>query len=113
MRKVVDFVNGEQVIRDELPGELPEPEDPLIREREGMVVSRFQAKAALLQVGLLSQVEMLLAGGADPLAQLAWNEAQEFQRNSPTITYLASHPSIGLSATDLDNLFRLAATIRA
>lgn len=84
--------------------------DPLIEEREGMVCSRFQAMAALLDADLLSIVSTALSG-AGPLAQLAWAEATEFHRNSPTIAAIAS----GLGLTDLqtDDLFRAAMAITA
>ena len=84
--------------------------DPIIAERAAMTVSRFQALAALLNAGLLSQVNAALAD-AGPLAQLAWAEATEFRRNSPTIAGLAS--GLGLTDTQVDDLFRAAALITA
>lgn len=84
--------------------------DPLIAERAAMTVSRFQAMAALLNAGLLSQVNAALAD-AGPLAQLAWAEATEFRRNSPTIAGLSA--GLGLTDTQVDDLFRAAALINA
>lgn len=72
-------------------------------------VTRLQAKAALLQAGRLAQVEGLIAN-SDPMVQLAWNEASEFQRDSPTIATLAA--LVGMSQTEIDNLFIAAATIK-
>ena len=79
-------------------------------ERAGMVCSRFQAKAALLSAGLLDAVEAAM-DQADPVAQLAWREAVEFRRNSPTIAALL----VALDLTDeqLDDLFRAAMQIEA
>lgn len=74
------------------------------------VVSRFQARAALHQAGLLTAAEAAVAA-ADTLTQIAWADAQEFRRNSPTIAALAA--SIGLTETQIDDLFRQAATITA
>ena len=88
----------------------PEPAETLAREREGMVCSRFQAKAALLQAGLLDQVEAVLAE-ADPVAKLAWADAVEFRRNSPTIAALAK--SVDMTDEQVDDLFRAAMKIRA
>jgi len=88
----------------------PPPPDPIIAERAAMTVSRFQALAALLNAGLLSQVNVALAD-AGPLAQLAWAEATEFRRNSPTIAGLAA--GLGLTDTEVDDLFRAAALITA
>lgn len=78
------------------------------------VVSRFQAKAALLQMGLLDQVENLMAG-MDPMTRLAWTEAVEFRRSSPLLNSLAPYltwpDGTTLAETDLDDLFNLAQTI--
>lgn len=73
-------------------------------------ISRFQARAALLAAGLLSDVEAAVAA-ADPFAQLAWAEAQEWRRDSPTLLALAH--GIGLTDADIDDLFVQAAAIRA
>jgi len=79
-----------------------------------VVVSRLQAKAALLQMGLLDQVEALMAG-MDLMSRLAWTEAVEFRRSSPILNSLAPYLSwpdaTALTAADLDDLFSLAKTI--
>lgn len=78
------------------------------------VASRLQAKAALLQMGLLDQVEALMVG-MDPMTRLAWTEAVEFRRSSPLLNglapYLAWPDGTALSELDLDELFNLAQTI--
>lgn len=74
------------------------------------VVSRFQARAALYGAGLLDDVEAAIAS-ADPITQMAWADAQEFQRNSPTILSLAA--VLGLSESDVDELFITASGIVA
>jgi len=80
--------------------------------RQGMVVSPFQAKAALLQAGLLTQVEALINDPAtDPLVVLAWNNASEYRRTSPMIISLGTE--LGLNDTQLDDLFMAAAQITA
>lgn len=86
------------------------PAELLAAERASMVCSRFQAKAALHQAGLLQAVNDAMAD-ADPVAQLAWTEAVEFRRNSPTINALAV--SLGLTDEQLDDLFRSATQIEA
>jgi len=92
------------------PYTAPAMPDPIIAERAAMTVSRFQAMAALLNAGLLSQVNVALAD-AGPLAQLAWAEATEFRRNSPTIAGLSA--GLGLTDAQVDDLFRAAALITA
>lgn len=74
------------------------------------VVSRFQARAALLQAGLLSVAETAIASG-DPIQQLAWADAQEFRRASPTVAAIGA--ALGLSEGDIDDLFIAAAAIEA
>jgi len=88
----------------------PDPAVELDKERASMVVSRFQAKAAMLQAGMLPDVEAAISA-ADATTQLAWAEAVEFRRNSPTITALAQ--SLGLTDEQVDDLFRQAVTITA
>jgi len=80
--------------------------------REGMVVSPFQARAALAEVGLLDAVEALMADPQTPaVARLAWRYAQEFPRTSPTIAAMAA--ALGLSEERVDALFEAAAGIVA
>ena len=75
-------------------------------------VSRFQARAALLQAGLLDDIETYMADPAtDPFVRIAWQDAQVFKRNSPTV--LSLQPLLGLTDEQLDDLFRFAATIVA
>ena len=77
-------------------------------------VSRLQAKAALLQMGLLDQVDALVAG-LDQMTRLAWAEATTFRRDSPLLislsAYLVWPDGHALTKADLDALFDLAETI--
>jgi hypothetical protein len=77
-------------------------------------VSRLQAKAALLQMGLLDQVDTLV-NGLDHMTRLAWAEAITFRRDSPLLialsAYLAWPDGQALTEADLDALFDLAETI--
>lgn len=76
------------------------------------VVSKFQAKVALDNAGLLDTVEAIMAAPETPkVNKLAWTETQEFKRNSGLVTTMAG--VLGLSSTQVDDLFRLAATIEA
>lgn len=88
----------------------PTPAEALAAERARMVVSRFQARAALHLAGLLPQVEAAV-NAADPMVQIAWADAQEFRRSSPTIAALAV--ALELDDETLDQLFRDAAQIAA
>lgn len=94
----------------------PDWSPTLAERREKMVVSRFQAKAALAAAGLLTSAETAVSD-ADATAQLAWSEAIEFRRNSPTIATLAMalYPGEPQETVDanLDALFAAAALIEA
>ena len=82
----------------------------LAAERASMVVSRFQARAALLQNNLLDTASGAIAQ-ADAMSQLAWEDAQEFRRNSPLVASIGG--ALSLTDEQLDDLFRLAKTIEA
>jgi len=87
---------------------LPPPDPPVMPEPVPEVISRFQAKVALLQMGLLAAAEAHVLGEST-LAAMAWEDVNEFRRDSPLVNHIA--PELGLDAEGLDNLFRLAATI--
>lgn len=74
------------------------------------VVTPFQAKAALLQAGLLNTVKAAIAS-APAITQLAWSDATEFTRDSPTIATMAG--ALGLTSAQVDALFVAAAAIQA
>jgi hypothetical protein len=88
---------------------LPPPDPPETPLAVPEVISRFQAKAALSQMALLDDAEayVLSQGG---LAAMTWEDINEFRRDSPLVNEIA--PELGLDAEELDDLFRLAITIR-
>lgn len=76
------------------------------------LVSKFQAKAALLNAGHLATVEAIMSNQATPeLMRLAWTEAQEFRRDSPTVAAMAA--ALDLTDEDVDNLFVYAEGVSA
>lgn len=96
----------------DLEAEAAERERELREFREGLVVSRFQARAALHQAGMLDQVQTMMDDpDTDMVTKLAWQDAQEFKRLSPTVKALGK--ALGLGDRDLDNLFEQAALIEA
>ena len=89
----------------------PEQEEPPL-DGVPQVVTRFQARAALHLAGLLTTVESLMTDPqTDMLARLAWQDAQEFRRQSPTVLSMAA--TLGLTDEQLDALFTTAAGIEA
>lgn len=82
------------------------------QQREAMVVSRFQAKAALSNAGMLATVQALMDDPSTPeVYRLAWQDALEFRRLSPTLT--AMNAVLGLTDEQIDDLFVAAASITA
>lgn len=74
-------------------------------------VTRFQARAALHLANLLPSVDAAIAASGNAIAQLAWADAQVFERNSPTIAAMAG--ALGLTSEQIDALFVSAAQIQA
>ena len=76
-----------------------------------MTATRFQAKAALDDAGLLDQVENYMAGEDVPRrSKLAWQEAS-FRRGSKMVNDIGSE--LGLSEEEMDALFKAAREIEA
>lgn len=71
-------------------------------------VSAMQLKQALLQLELLDLVEAAVAGGPRAL-QIYFAETSEFHRIHPELVALAT--ALGKTAEEIDQVFRLAATI--
>lgn len=75
-------------------------------------ISKFQAKMILNQYDLLNTVEAMMVDETTPITvKLAWNDAQEFRRNSPTIATMAA--ALNLDDATLDQMFIQAAQIQA
>ena len=72
------------------------------------LVTATQIVRALAQMGLLAAVQAAVAQ-ADPLTAALWAHASEFARDDAMIAAIAI--AIGKTQADLDNLFRLAATL--
>jgi hypothetical protein len=77
------------------------------------VVSRRQARRALLDAGLLASVQPAIDAVQDATLraqmQIDWDDSQEFQRDHPTLLALGS--ALGLDAAGIDALFIAAAAL--
>lgn len=82
--------------------------DGALVELVPQVVTIRQAKLALLQDGLLDDIEAAMSH-ADRATQIEWEYATEFHRDWPAL--VAMQPALGLSDAQVDDLFRLAATL--
>ena len=75
-------------------------------------VSMRQARLALFQQGKLDQVQPLIDAMTEPAkttTQISWDYAQNVQRDDDLVVQLSA--AMGLTSTDLDALFTLAATL--
>jgi hypothetical protein len=82
--------------------------DPFVAPPVELSVTPRQARLALLQAGLLDQVQAAVdaAGGA---TKITWEYALEIKRTDPMITAIGS--ALNLTPEQIDNLFQLAATL--
>lgn len=76
------------------------------------VVTMRQARLALLQQGLLFQVQTAIDSLPSPqkeAAQIEWDYSSEVHRDKPFVQLLGA--ALGLTEEQLDNLFVLASTL--
>ena len=75
-------------------------------------VSMRQARLALIQQGLLDQVNAVIASLPEPeksIVETEWEYAATVERKSPWIATLA--PALNMTEEQMDDLFKLAATL--
>lgn len=92
-------------------GNTPQPADPVVPAVPAVVTMR-QARLALLQNGMLTQVNTAVAnmpGAAGDAARIEWEFSSTVERNRPLVQSLIG--ALGLTESQLDDLFRLAATL--
>lgn len=94
--------SGDWVIRTPDPATLP-PEVPSL-------ITPRQCRLLLLQQGLLSQVEGMIAQ-QDEATRITWEYALEFRRDDPLLTQLAGNLTPPLTNEQLDQFFIAAAQL--
>ena len=113
-----DIANGGMALLPSDCVEITDAEAASIREAQladvpvpvPQEVTRFQARAALYQSGLLEAVEAEIAKPETAMMlKLAWQDAQTFKRESQFVAGMAQ--ALGLSAQQLDDLFTAASAI--
>jgi len=108
-KKVIQRWTVEEIPQDELRELELETQ---VSKREKMVVTTRQANRALLQAGLLAEVQPAIDALSEPdrsMADIEWNKSQEVERNHPFVLTLGQ--ALGLTDAELDDLFVLAATL--
>lgn len=94
-----------QTGRDRTPEEIAAALDDW---RRATTVTPLQIRRALLQQGLLDEVQAFVEA-ADLETRMAWEYAVQIDRGNALISAAAA--SIGATDADVDELFRLAATL--
>ncbi len=75
-------------------------------------VSRFQARVALYNFGLLEAVNKMMSDPATPfIAKESWESAGVFKRNSPSVVAMGA--DLKLTEDQIDELFKAALEIQA
>ena len=98
------------VLHEETPEEVPTQSKE--EWRATTEASRFQARVALYNFGLLDAVNKLMADPTTPfIAKEAWESAQVFKRNSPTVITLGA--GLKLTEEQIDELFKAALEVQA
>ena len=108
----INVTTGEQSIVqltqeeiDAIVANQPIPEIVIPKE-----VTKFQAKVALYQAGMLEAVEAEISKPETQMEmKLAWQDAQTFKRTSSFVNGMAS--LLGLTDQQVDDLFVLAAAV--
>ena len=98
------------VLHEETPEEVPTQSKE--EWRATTEVSRFQARVALYNFGLLDAVNKMMSDPATPFtAKEAWESAGVFKRNSPTVITLGA--GLKLTEEQIDELFKAALETQA
>ena len=109
-RYAYDDSSATFVLHEETPEEVPAQSKE--EWRETTEVSRFQARVALYNFGLLDAVNKLMAEPTTSFTyKEAWASAGVFKRNSPTV--IAMGAGLKLTEDQIDELFKAALEIQA
>ena len=100
-----DLAEHETMLADWVAAYIPPAPEPI---QVPQVVTIRQAKLALLQAGLLDDVDAAIAQ-ADRATQIEWEYATEVHRNWPTL--LGVKDVVGLTDEQVDGLFIQAALL--
>ncbi len=98
------------VLHEETPEEVPTQSKE--EWRATTEVSRFQARVALYNFGLLDTVNNMMSDPTTPfIAKESWASAGVFKRNSPTVISMGA--GLKLTEDQIDELFKAALEVQA
>lgn len=82
-------------------------QERLERWRQTFSVPTYKLEIELEERGLMTTVQALI-DRASRSTQIGWEKSPTVRRMSPTMLALAQHPSLALTAEDLDDIFKSA-----
>jgi len=100
-----DEVVETETVRNKTPEEIAAEQEEW---RRSTSVTPLQIRRALRQIGLLDEVQNFIENSSAEVRE-AWEYAIQIDRNNELIIGAAN--AIGVSEQEVDNLFRLAATL--
>lgn len=101
-----EFEEGHRVVAaqgHEAPGDVYEARQVF------KAVTRRQMLTALHRAGLLETIRAAVAGSGDVELQIAFDEAQDFERDNPMLASMAK--ALGKTDAEVDAIFALAASL--
>lgn len=112
-----DYVPEPQNIRADLVAITDEAAEAILSEplpvEVPTVLTRRQAKLALVLAGVYPNVSGAIAAIADEterlLVQVAWEDSETFERDNATLLMLAN--ALGLTSSQIDDMFITGATL--
>lgn len=110
-KTIINAITGEVIESEMTEEELTAITVNHIEYKVGVVTMR-QARLALLQQGLLPQVQVSIDSLPSPqkeAAQIEWDYSSEVHRDKPFVLTLGA--ALGLTEVQLDDLFTLASTL--
>lgn len=115
----LDAYAGFACVDPDFVGTVPDADPGLWRWSNGEIIANpaipvsvtpRQVRLLLLQQGLLSQVEAMIAA-SDQATKITWEFASEFRRDDPLLLALAASPQLNLSPEQIDQFFIAASEL--
>ena len=116
----VDFANTDNTLAgirwdDPPPGFVPPTQEEVDAELARADIPQEVWAGAMMRalnaLGILEQIDQIVAAEGDLLAKKLWDRAAAFRRDDPMISIIGE--KAGWSESDLDDLFRLAGSFNS
>ena len=88
-------------------GNIPEPADPI--PEPILIATKYKFRLALLELGLLDDIESFVAATEDRRVKIAWQYADEYRSDDPLAIGLGY--ALGKTDAEIQAVFELANTL--